>query len=487
MVTKKRNSIQKNYAYNLAYEAFLLIMPFVVTPYVSRALGEDASGQYSFIYSIVTYFTYFAALGFDRYAQRLIAQHQGNRKDQTKIFWEVFIARLIPVFISVVIYIGIIFSGVLDSKYNELLVIFSINVISVAFDITFLFRGNEDFGKIVFRNIIVRIVGIICIFVFVHSAQDLWIYALIQSLTVIIGNLSLWFYLGVYVERRCSDRLIIKNHIKRSFILFLPTIATAVYTSLDKTLIGVITQIDSENGNYEYAESFVKMSMVVITSLGTAVAPRNSHKYATGDLEGMRKNVNNSLRVVFLFGIPIMLGLIAISDGLIPWYLGPGYLKSSTLMKLLSPLVLIIGLSNVFGLQILLPCERDKKFTVSVSLGAILNFGLNCILISFFASYGAAISTIIAEGVVTLTMMFFAKDIYTISGTIKSIWKYMMAGAIMFFPCYFVDVLLPDRVYSTIIVVILGIVVYFGIILILRDDFIFMLIYSFKRKLRENK
>ena len=150
----------------MLYEIFLLIVPILVTPYVSRVLGEEASGQYSYIYSIVTYFTLFAALGFGRYAQRLIAQHQGDKRQQSVDFWEVFLVRLIPVVFTLIVYIVLWIFGVYGDKYSLLIGIFTINIIAVALDVTFFFQGNEEFGKIIVRNIVVKIVGFGCIFFF---------------------------------------------------------------------------------------------------------------------------------------------------------------------------------------------------------------------------------------------------------------------------------------------------------------------------------
>ena len=136
----KKKSITKNYFYNMIYQLFLIIVPIAVTPYVARVLGDDASGRYSFATSILTYFTLFAALGFGYYAQREIAKHQDNQEIQAKIFWEIIIARFIPVIITTVVYIGILLSGVYGDKYTVLIAILIIQVVAIAFDIAFYSR-----------------------------------------------------------------------------------------------------------------------------------------------------------------------------------------------------------------------------------------------------------------------------------------------------------------------------------------------------------
>lgn len=468
-----KKSIKKNYFYNLFFQIFKIIVPILVTPYIARTLSEDGSGQYTFAYSIVTYFVLLAGLGFENYAQRLIASHQNDKHSQSIDFWEIIIARLIPSFFSLVLYIVLININLFDTKYSVLLFILIFEIVAIIFDVNFYFQGNEEFGKIVSVNALIRIVSYICIFIFVKKQSDLWIYTLIQSASILISNLLLWMFLKGRIERVSFKELNILKHLPSTLVLFLPTIAVSVYTTLDKTLIGLITNIDSENGNYSYAEKLVKMSMTFVTSLGTVMIPRNSKQFADNDIEGIENNINNSIRFVFFLGIPLMLGLIAISDNLIPWFLGEGYDKAALLLKTLSPLVLLIGLSNVFGKQYLVPSHSDKKYAIAIISGAFVNLILNLFLIRLLLSEGAAIATIVAESFITLIMFIFvAKKISITKSFIKS-WKYICAGIIMFVPCLLLGKILESSILNSLIIALTGSCIYFVILLLLKDEYIF--------------
>ncbi|ELB18976.1 flippase [Enterococcus faecium] len=466
-----KNSIGKNYMYNLLYQLFMLIVPIAVTPYVSRTLGENASGQYSYMFSIVTYFALFAALGFDKYAQRLIARHQDDKMQQSIDFWEIIIARFLSVLFSAILYSVILSFEGFGEKYQIIAAIMLLNILAIGFDPIFIFQGNEDFSLVVLRNVIIKIIGFICIFIFVKSQSDLWKYTLIQSLIVVLSCVSLWFYIPKYLCKIKISRIKPFKHIPATFLLFLPTIAGSVYTTLDKTLIGIITKVDAENGNYEYAERLVKMALTIIISLGTVMVPRNTKIFATGNFEEGRKNILNSIKFVFFLGIPLTLGLMSIADNLIPWYLGSGYDKAVNLVKLLSLIIVIIGMSNVFGLQFLIPMGRDKKFTKAIVIGAIVNFSLNLIFIPRLASYGAAIATIIGESVVTLIMYFMVKDELKLNFPFKMIWKFLLAGIIMFTVCNTMSHYLMSSIINTVMIVGVGILVYFLMLLFLREQF----------------
>lgn len=494
----KSKSVKKNYILNMIYQVFLLIVPIAVTPYVSRVLTEVGTGKFSYTFSIVTYFTLFAALGFGYYGQRLVAGNQNDKYKQSVDFWNVFIARMIPVFIATLIYVILFSLNVYGSDYTYLMSIMTINVIAVLFDITFYFQGNEDFGKIVIRNVFIKTISIISIFVLVKNEDDLWLYVLIQSLTVIISNVSLWLCLPKFLSKvKFSDLNPIK-HLLPTFILFIPTIAVSVYTTLDKTLIGIMVKgteevftesgivvknlSDIENGNYEYSEKLVKMAMTIVTSLGTVMIPRNSYKFANNDIEGVVNNIYKSCRFVLLLAIPMVLGSICVADNLMPWYLGDGYNKAANLMKILSPLILIIGLSNVFGLQFLIPAKKDKFFTISVLCGAIVNLTLNLILIPRIYSYGAAIATVVGELVVTMLCLIFSSKNIKFTKVFLPSWKYYIAGGIMFISCYFLKNILFSSIINTFFIVGVGVIIYGILLIIMRDSYIINAIKFFKNK-----
>ncbi|MDE5889306.1 MAG: polysaccharide biosynthesis C-terminal domain-containing protein, partial [Bacilli bacterium] len=223
--------------------------------------------------------------------------------------------------------------------------------------------------------------------------------------------------------------------------------------------------------------------------LGVVVIPRNSKCIADGNLEAVKTNINKSIQFVICLGVPLMLGTISIADNLIPWYLGDGYDKAANLMKILSPIILLIGLSNVFGLQFLIPSGQDKKFTVSIVVGALVNFGLNCLLISFWQSYGAAIATVIAEFAVAFLMIIFARRDIKFYKAVLSSWKYVLAGLIMFVPCYFLGKYLKPSILNTFIIALIGVIVYGVCLWVLKDKFLFGAIRMIKTKLvkKENK
>jgi len=479
-----QKSVVKNYIYNLIYQIFLLVLPVFVMPYVARTLGAVESGKYAYAQSINSYFCLFGAFGFAQYGQRLVAMHQGDKYKQSIDFWEIEFLKAMTVLVTTIVYIITILLGIYHGKHVLLMHILLMNIIAVFFDITFFFQGNEEFGKIVLRNVLIRLIGILCTFLFVKEKEDLWKYVFVQSVTTLAGALSLWFFLPHFLMKVSIKDIHPFRHMKSVAILFLPTIAISIYTTLDKTLIGIITGRDSEVGNYEYAEKLVKMPLTIVTSLGTVLIPQNSRKYISGDVAGFIKNIHKSIQFVCCVGCPLMFGIIAVADNVIPWYLGTEYTMAAKIMQILAPIVLVIGFSNVLGMQYLIPSKQDRKYMLAIVCGTLINFILNIILIRYVDAYGAALSTLIAELVITIIMFNKAKRDIKIKVIATKTIKYFIYGAIMFGICYILGNILLPSVVNSMIIVFTGGIVYFFELIISRDEMIIWVFDKVKRRFK---
>ena len=254
-----KKSIAKNYIYNLAYQILAIILPLIATPYLSRVLGAENIGIYSFTLSIVTYFILFGSLGTSTYGQREIAYVSDNRNKRTEVFYEIFLLRVAMLLISMGAFYPIF---CINNDYSLYYKILLFEIISECFNISWYFQGVEKFKNTVIRNSIVKIISVVCIFVFVRTPDDLYRYFLIYVLSNLFGNLSLWFYLPKEVGRVDLHSLSFKKHIGPVLSLFIPQIAIQVYTVLDKTMIGAMVADKSEVGYYEQAQKIIKFRIL---------------------------------------------------------------------------------------------------------------------------------------------------------------------------------------------------------------------------------
>ncbi len=466
-------SVAKNYIYNLFYQILNIILPLVTTPYVSRVLGAGGIGTYSFSISVATYFILFGSLGMSLYGQRQIAFVQDNFVERSKVFYETIILRICSMSVSIVLFIAVFtIKGELAIYYRILLV----HLLSSMVDITYFFQGMQDFKKIVGRNLLIKLLSIVCVFIFVKQPTDVGTYLLIFSFANLIGNLSMWFYLPMYVERPKPFKLDIKKHLKPCLLLFIPQIATQIYTVLDKVMLGVMLSDKAQVGYYEQSHKIVLIVLTVVTSLGTVMLPNMANKYAHNDKKEITESLKTSFRFVFMMAFPMTLGICAIAGDLIPKFLGEGFESSVAITYAISPIILFIGLSNIIGMQYLLPTMRQREYTISVGLGAVTNLICNLILIPKLYAVGAAVATVAAEAVVTLVQILFVRKEIQIRKLVPMAIKYLCFAVVMFAGVVFSNktfLLNCPQIPRIFIDVFIGLLIYGVLLVVTRDEFVF--------------
>lgn len=462
-----QKSIKKNYIYNLTYQILLLITPLITTPYLSRILGADGIGTCSYVQSISSYFVLFATLGLTTFGQRETSYVQDDRKKRTILFWETNIIELFASALCIIAYV--VFSSIQQNR--NLYLVLVLNLVSVILNISWFFQGMEEFGKIIFRNIIFKISNIAFIFLFVKDKNDIIIYLFGTAFFELINNASYWISIPQYIDKPVLKELHPTRHIKTVISLFIPTIAIQVYTVLDKTMIGMITKSSFENGYYEQALKLSKLVLTIVTSLGTVMIPRIGYHYSRGDIETVKNYMYRAYKFVWMCGIPLTFGLISVSNNFVPWFFGDGYEKVIPLLGILAFLILAIGINNVTGMQYLIPTKRQNTFSLTVIIGALTNFALNCVLIYWFQSIGAAIASVTAEAIIAIVQIYIVRKELTPSTIFMCGLHYYFAGGVMFVAILAIRNYFIPSIVNTVILTMIGGTIYIMTLFFIRDEF----------------
>ncbi len=462
-----KKSIKRNYIYNVIYQILLLVTPLITTPYLSRVLGADSIGKYSYVNSISAYFTMFATLGITTYGQREISYIQQDRGKRSITLWEIKSVQIVTSLIAAAAYVLFALSQT-DSLFY---LVFLFNILAVAADVTWFFQGLEEFGRIVLRNVIFKVISILCIFLFVKTRENLLLYGLDLTLVSFLSNVSFWFDLPKYVDKPKKGTLKPLRHIRTIITFFIPTIAVEIYTVLDKTMIGVITQDPFENGYYEQALKVSKMALTLVTSLGTVMLPRIGRHFQNGEQGAVQSLIYRAYRFVWLLGIPLCLGLIGISDNFVPWFFGNGFLKVVPLLCILSFLILAIGINNVTGIQYLIPTKRQNLYTLTVITGAAVNFCLNMVLIRFMGAMGAAVASVAAETVIAILQLWIIRKEISPRNVFSCGKNYWLAGLAMLLCLKIWDHFLGASIWNTCFMTVCGAAIYIVILYVTKDTF----------------
>lgn len=467
-------SVKKNFALSTAYQFLILAVPFITAPYISRVLGADGIGVYSFTGSIVGYFVLFATLGTMSYGAREISRARDDQKLLSRLFWEIELLVVCTTSVCLILW-GI--WVLLAPEYNLIYLILSIQLLGVIVDISWFFRGLEQFKYIVVRNSIVKIVGIILLFVFIREREDLTLYIFLMTLINLLGALSMWMYIPKMVDIIDWRTLNIKPHFKETLIYFIPAVATSVYTILNKVLLGFVGGDIRENGYYEQATKIIAIGQTLtFAALNSVLGARISYLFAEQKIEEIHQRIDKSLHYILLIGLGLTFVLIAISPKFVPWFFGAGFEPTILLIQLLSPIILIIGISNCLGAQYYTPAGLRKQSAQYIIMGAVVNLILNIILIPLYGAVGAVIGSLAAELTITILYLMHCSDYMTIRQIFHNGWRKFIAAFVMFFIISYVSDVFKNNTLSIIVSFFTGVFVYGIMLLFMRDQLVLQIV-----------
>lgn len=281
----------------------------------------------------------------------------------------------------------------------------------------------------------------------------------------------MWFSLKNYVILIPIRELHVFSHLKGAFALYVPQIAIQVYTVLDKTMLGLIVKSNYENGYYDQAHKIVHVLLMVVTALGPVMIPRISNLFARRDMEAIENYIGKSFNLVWLISLPIVSGILAVADVFVPFFFGRGFDKVIILLSLFSFIIIPIGMSNIIGIQYLLPTGRERYLTVSVTIGAIVNFILNYFFIHWWQSIGATISSIIAEISVTAFQLWTIRKELPIRHYLCAAKNYLIAAVMMFLVLHLISLPQVSLFINLLIKILAGSVIYILVLAGLKDPF----------------
>ena len=465
--TISQPNIKKNFIYSTAYQVFNVLTPFITAPYLSRVLRAEGIGIQSYTSSIQSYFLLLAALGTMTYGAREISINRHDAYKRSKLFWEIELMTVATSMMALALWIALI---CFSKTYRIYYIILTTGIFASLFDITWFFNGIEEFRLTVLRNVFFKIIGIISLFAFIKDKEDLVLYILISSVTTLLSSISLWPYLRRYLVKVNWRELQFKKHFRETLIYFIPTIATSVYTVLDKTLIGLITHSTAENGYYQQAERIINIAKsVVFTAINSVVGVRISFLYANKKLEEIKERIEYSFNYIFFTGFACCFGIIGIAKTFVPLFFGPGYEKVTSLLYVMSPIIVIIGISNCLGSHYYTPCGKRAQSSQYIICGSVTNLILNLILIPRLGSIGAAVASIAAELVVTALYIKNSGEYGEPIVLVKSGYKKMISGILMCVTVFFMNKMHTVPIITILLQIAAGAFVYTLGLLVLRD------------------
>lgn len=435
-----------------------IIFPLITFPYISRVLLVEGSGKVAFATSVVTYFTMFASLGIPTYGVRACAIVRDNKEKLSKTVQELLIISGGTTLLTYIVFGISLFVIPEFAQERTLLLIVGLGIGLNTIGVQWLYNALEQYSYITTCSILFKVIGMILMFLLVKESSDYQIYGGVYVIASFGSYVLNFICLRKFVTFQKTGTYQFKQHLKHIMVFFAMSAGASIYLNLDVVMLRFL-QSNEAVGYYNAGIKVKTVLVTCVTSLGTVLLPRLSYYIETADKKAFQLMVGKAFRFVFVAASAVTVYFSIFARESILLLSGEAFLPAVGPMMILMPTVLLIGLSNVTGIQILTPNGREREVMYSIWGGAILDFVLNLIVIPKFSANGAALSTLLAEGMVLLLQCWFLRDVLWSYIRQVQCWKIVIALAVASVMTIPVKIWIDSGVFVTLLV---SAIVFFG-------------------------
>ena len=475
-------SVKVNYILNLINTGTQMLFPLITFPYVCRVIEADGIGQINFFQSIISYISLFTCLGIPMYAIREIARDRSDVVQMNRTAMEILLLHSMLTLVGYAI-VAILCLTVPQIQVNiPLFLILSLTIFFTAIGCEWFYQGIEDFKYITIRGLIIKTVSVVLLFIFVKSKTDLLYYGCYTVFGVLGGNIFNFFRLRKYIHREniIFSELHIKRHVKPVLKVFSFSVVTSIYLQLNTVLLGFLKNALAV-GYFAAATKVMQMLLMMSSCLGSVMMPRASHLIAENKEDEFNRLIQKSYDFTLAIALPMTIGLIFCAPSLITALCGVKFEHSILPSQIIAPIILMVAISNVFGIQVLFPKGKINIVTLCCGIGAVADLILNLCLIPFFSYIGTSIAYLGAEVATTVSMYFIGRKYIPIIYFKKSHLTYAWGCVVMAFALYGLSLLQLPTLTILLLQGCCGVLAYFIILCICKDEMLVQILSKIKR------
>lgn len=475
-------SVKVNYILNLINTGTQMLFPLITFPYVCRVIEADGIGQINFFQSIISYISLFTCLGIPMYAIREIARDRSDVVQMNQTAMEILLLHSMLTLVGYAI-VAILCLTVPQIQVNiPLFLILSLTIFFTAIGCEWFYKGIEDFKYITIRGLIIKTVSVVLLFIFVKSKTDLLYYGCYTVFGVLGGNIFNFFRLRKYIHREniIFSELHIKRHVKPVLKVFSFSVVTSIYLQLNTVLLGFLKNALAV-GYFAAATKVMQMLLMMSSCLGSVMMPRASHLIAENKDSEFNRLIQKSYDFTLAIALPMTIGLIFCAPSLITALCGVKFEHSILPSQIIAPIILMVAISNVFGIQVLFPKGKINIVTLCCGIGAVADLILNLCLIPFFSYIGTSIAYLGAEVATTVSMYFIGRKYIPIIYFKKSHFTYALGCIVMAFVLYGLSLLQLPAFTILLLQGCCGVLAYFIILCICKDEMLVQILSKIKR------
>lgn len=474
-------SIGKNTFYNTIKSVSSIIFPLITFPYISRVLLPDNVGKINFGISVVAYFSLIASLGITTYAIRECAKCRDDRGELSKTASEIYSLNIVTTLISY-FFLGVTLLLFQDfENYRLLIIIQSLSIFFSTLGTDWINNAMEDFGYITARTLVVQLVSLVLMFAFVHEPDDYIIYAVILLVSSSGAQIFNVFYRRRYCDISFTKNIQWRKHFKPVILLFSMQLAMIVYVNSDTTMLGFMKG-DTEVGLYSIPVKIYNIVQNLVTASWLGIVPQMAIGFAQKDYASLNKLLRYAFNYTLILGLPCLVGICLMSEGIVLIIAGEAYLGCVLSLRIIMLALLASFVGGFLTNLIMLPSGRDKLSFISSVISAILNLGLNFVLIPIYGLNAAAFTTFVSMFVGILIKLPFVEKKLKFDYMKKDMWSPVIGCIAMAMVIYGIDSMTEGTFIRTVSQGVSCVVVYVAILLFLRNEFMIQMVAGIKKK-----
>lgn len=438
-------SIKKNFFYSSILTSANYLFPLLTYPYVSRILGVTNIGICNFVDSVINYFILVSAMGVNILGIREIAKSKNNRIELDKTFSSIFLLNTCTTFIALFLLLIAAFTIPQLSAHRSLMIIGAVKLLFNYLLIEWLYKGLEEFKYITTRTLIVKISYVIAVFIFVRKSEDYSTYYLLTVSMIVINAFFNTLYSKKFVSLRWN-KLELKRYLKPFFTFGAYLVITSMYTSFNVAYLGFIAG-EKEVGFYTTATKLYAILLSLFTAFTGVMLPRMSALMIEKKDNEIQLLLNKSIDFLFNFSIPLIILTTVCAPQIIAIIAGKGYEGAILPMRIVMPLIFIIGYEQILIIQTLMPMKKDKAVLINSILGATVGFTLNILLVSTLESIGSAIVWLASEVTVLISAQHFVTKYTKMTFPWKLLFKHLIHYLPLIIIAYLLYIYIGDNIY----------------------------------------
>lgn len=321
-------------------------------------------------------------------------------------------------------------------------------------------------------------------FAFVKTQDDYCIYAGITVFAAAGANILNFFRARKYCTIRLTAKIDWKKHLKPILLIFASSFAITIYVNSDVTILGVLTS-DYHVGIYTVAMKIYTMVKSVLASILLVSVPRLSRYAGMQNRLNFERLFNKVFGAMVLTVLPAVVGLFELSQEVVLFISSESYLEAAVPLRILSIALVASLFGWLYNTCVLVPWKREGQFLVATLVSAILNVGLNILLIPRFRENAAAFTTLLAELCSMMLCIRCSRGLVTVSADRRTVGSVLCGCAGIVLVCTGVKALALPNLICILAAVLGSVAAYAAILLGMKNPLVLEYLEKAKQKFRK--